>query len=135
MYNPRFPHTLVVKRQLFDEYGDPMTNDNGDALMEDVLLSVVDMFDNDPVKDENGEFVTHLESSLNFGYRTNSRSTSEAGDVIKADYKLATPMMVTPLKAGDKVVLTDYTRTFTCTVVKMTTYNIGTNIWVDEVHN
>ena len=37
MYNPRFPHRIVISRAQVDIYGTPVTDDNGDPLDEIVL--------------------------------------------------------------------------------------------------
>ena len=72
---------------------------------------------------------------MNFGYRVSSKNTQTAGDVIVSDFKIATPMILTELVAGDILILTDYERTYKGVVVKKTTFNLGTNIWFDESKN
>ena len=44
-------------------------------------------------------------------------------------------MLFTDLPSGTVLLMTDYIRTFRVKVVKMTTYNWGTNLWVDNIKN
>lgn len=135
MFNPRFPHTLRVWRPLKDDYGMPVTDDEGAEVMEVVMLEMVDCIDNTPVVSADGGFVTEAVESISFGYRTQGKNTKETGDVVVSDFKLATPMFLTHLKPGDKVELQDYERTFWGEVVKKMTFNLGSNIWVNEIKN
>lgn len=134
MFNPRFPHSLVVKRPRFVN-GDIYTNVNGDIIYDTVPLTCVEMFDNEPVRDVDGNFVTFEKDSIEFGYRTSSRSSRTEGDVIVADFRIACPMFLTEIKTDDILELTDYDRTYRGTVIKKTTFNLGTNIWFDEIKN
>lgn len=110
--NPRFPHTLRVLRARVDGYGVPVTDSEGNPLM-DVMLET------------------------RFGYRGNSLNTSTSGEVIKADEKIACPRTEVEILTGDTLELTDYTRSYRGTVVKARTWNpaFGTNIWFDESKN
>lgn len=133
MFNPRFPHTLKVKRARMTA-GQPEIDSEGNVLYDYLTLTLVAMIDNEPAM-ENGQFVTYTAESVNFGYRTSSANTQTAGDVIRADFKIACPMFLTELRYDDILELTDYDRTFTGKVVKKTTFNLGTNIWFDEIKN
>jgi hypothetical protein len=44
-------------------------------------------------------------------------------------------MFVTPLLPGDLVEITDFDRTYWGEVVKKATFNLGSNIWINEVKN
>ena len=135
MFNPRFPHTLRVWRARKDRYGDPMTNENGDPIYDIVTLKAVVMVDNLPIVRSDGSFDTELTEWISFGYRTQGKNTRETVDVMVSDFKLATPMFLTPLEAGDRVEIKDYERTYWGEVVKKMTFNLGSDIWVNEVKN
>lgn len=134
MYNPRFPHTLTVKRAKVDTEGNIVFDANGDPTYEVVPLALVSMVDGDPIQSDNG-FVTTMVETINFGYRGNSRNVLRMGDVAVADWHIALPMFVTPLFDGDILWLTDYERTYMGEVVKKTTSNFGSDIWFNEVKN
>jgi hypothetical protein len=89
--------------------------------------------DGEPVVVSNGKFDTELVDCIEFGYRTGGKNTSTATDVEVADYKIATPLFVTPLESGDRLEITDYDRTYWGDVVKKITFNLGSNIWYNEV--
>lgn len=135
MFNPRFPHTLRVWRSRNDDNGDPMTNDKGDPIYDIVRLKAVVMVDNLPVVRSDGSFETEPTEWMSFAYRTPGKNTRETVDVQVSDFKLATPMFVTPLGAGDRVEIKDYDRSYWGEVVKKVTFNLGSNIWVNEVKN
>lgn len=135
MYNPRFPHTVVIKRVRMDENGEPALNEVGEPVYETLELTAVEMFDDQPVRNEDGSFRTYKVDSLPFGYRTATQNVKQAGDVVVADLKIATPMFITPLNYGDRLVLTDFDRTYMGRVVKKQTFNLGSNIWFDEIKN
>lgn len=135
MFNPRFPHTLRVWRVREDEYGEPVTDDEGNAAYDIVSLDVAVTVDNRPLMGLDGSVETEVAESICFGYRTQGKNTRETVDVVVSDFKLATPMFLTPLKPGDRVEITDYERTYWGEVVKKMTFNLGSNIWVNEVKN
>lgn len=108
--NPRFPHSLIVKRPSVDSDGVPITDSDGNITEQTILES-------------------------KFGYRTQTMNTSSAGDVIKADYKLSLPRTTANVIANDKLYITDYTRSFVATVLKFNTFNLGSNIWANEIKN
>ena len=135
MFNPRFPHTLVVKRVRKDSTGELVYDANGDAIIDTVSLLCVEMSDSEPVRDANGSFVTYEANSINFGYRTSAKNTTTAGDVIVSDFRIACPMFLTEILADDILELIDYERSYKGKVVKKTTFNLGTSIWFDEVRN
>lgn len=126
MFNPRFPHRLRV----WQEVG---TDDEGNPIRELVMLKKVVVIDGMPQKKEDGEFAYDLVDSIEFGYRTINKNTQTAGDVEVADFKIATPLFITPMESGYLLEVTDYDRTYWADVVKKTSFNLGTNIWFDEV--
>ena len=133
MFNPRFPHTLRVWRARKDSYGEPMTDSDGDPIYDIVSLKAVTMIDGRPVVLSDGSFDTSLTEWIEFGYRTPGKNTKDTTDVMVADFKLATPMFLTTLEAGDRVEIKDYERTFWGEVAKKQTFNLGSNIWINEV--
>jgi hypothetical protein len=44
-------------------------------------------------------------------------------------------MLLTAIPTGTVLVMTDSTHTFRAKLLKMTTYNWGTNLWLDNVKN
>lgn len=135
MWNPRFPHTLQVLRAAVDSKGDIVTDAQGDPTWNVVPLSVVEYLNDEPVRSADGGFVASDCNTVNFGYRTSTGGLRTSGEVIVADFKIATPMILTEVKTGDRVQCTDYQRTFMAKVLKCTTYNLGTNLWIDEIKN
>ena len=135
MFNPRFPHTLRVWRYRKDSYGEPMTDKDGNPVKEIVRLKKVVMIDEQPIVRSDGSFYTELVETINFGYRTQGKNTRETVDVQVSDFKLATPMFTTHLEPGDMVEITDFDRSFWGEVVKKATFNLGSNIWINEVKN
>lgn len=135
VYNPRFPHTLRVLREKLEADGTPAIDDEGNPVEEVVPITAVIMSDGDPTFNADGSFRTEVVETMNFGYRTNTMNTRQAGDVIVSDYKIALPMFLTPLYPGDILEITDYSRSYRGKVVKQITYNIGSNIWFDEIKN
>ena len=112
-----------------------MTNEDGDPIYDIVTLKAVVMVDNLPIVRSDGSFDTELTEWISFGYRTQGKNTRETVDVMVSDFKLATPMFLTPLEAGDRVEIKDYERTYWGEVVKKMTFNLGSDIWVNEVKN
>lgn len=112
-----------------------MTDDDGDPIYDIVKLKAVVMVDNRPTVLSDGSFDTELIEWISFGYRTQGKNTRETVDVNVSDFKLATPMFLTPLEPGDRVEIKDYDRTFWAEVVKKQTFNLGSDIWVNEVKN
>lgn len=134
MFNPRFPHQFRVWRSRVED-GIPVTDDNGDAVIEVVHLDAVAMLDSLPVVQSDGTFATEKVEWMSFGYRTQGKNTKDTTDVIVSDYKLATPMFLTHLRVGDRVEVRDYERTYWGEVVKKMTFNLGSNVWINEVRN
>lgn len=135
MFNPRFPHTLRVWRPRKDNNGMPVTNANGDEVRDIVKLKAVVMIDDAPVVRADGSFDTEMVDTISFGYRTQGKNTRETVDVQVSDFKLATPMFLTHLEPGDMVEIWDYERSYWGEVVKKATFNLGSNIWINEVKN
>ncbi len=135
MFNPRFPHTLRIERPKKVD-GEIVFDDEGNPTYEVVQLDIVlkDANDN-PITDSTGKFRTFKSSTINFGYRTSSQNTRTAGDVEVADFKIALPMFITPVFSGDRLIVEDYDRAYIGRVVKKTTFNLGSNIWFNEVRN
>ena len=136
MYNPRWPHTLSVYVESLDSNGLPVTDENGDPIATAKTLLRVE-YDSrwNPVRGADGAFKTTEVTELPWGYRTSTGGIKDSGDVFKADYKISTPMMLTHLPEGTVVTMTDYDSTFRAVVKKQTTYNWGTNIWLDAAGN
>lgn len=107
----------------------------GEPIREIVRLNKVVMVDYQPVVRSDGSFDADLVDKIEFGYRTQGKNTKDSVDVIVSDYKLATPMFTTPLLPGDLVEITDFDRTYWGEVVKKATFNLGSNIWINEVKN
>lgn len=135
MYNPRFPHTLQILREVMDAKGDPKTDADGNIIHEVVPLTCVEMVDNEPLLNADGSFRTYVADSIPFGYRTASESTRKSLEVVSAEYRIACPMFLNEIKTYEYVKLTDYERTFYGRVIKKATFNLGTSIWLDEVKN
>lgn len=135
MFNPRFPHSLRVWRARKDGFGDPVTNAEGNPVLDIVMLKVATVIDGLPAYNSDGSLTTELTEWLSFGYRTQGRNTKDTLDVVVSDFKLATPMFITVLEVGDRVEIKDYDRTYWGEVVKKQTFNLGSNIWINEVRN
>ncbi len=140
IHNPRFPHTLRVLRPSLDEYGQPVFDENGDPTFSTLLLKKVvmteDEADNgDPTFNSDGSFVTEDVEEIRWGFRTSTGGFHDSGEVAEANYKIATQMFLTPLNTGDVLEMTDFDGTTRMEVLKKTTYNWGTNIWVKDVKN
>ena len=135
MFNPRFPHKLRVWRNRLNDFGEPIYDNDGEPIREIVPLEMVNMVDYQPKVYSDGCLETDLVDVIEFGYRTQGKNTKDSVDVNVSDYKLATPMFITPLQPGDLVEITDYDRTYWGEVVKKATFNLGSNIWINEVKN
>lgn len=134
--NPRFPHTLTVYRAKRDSSGNIVLDVNGDPTYEVLPLDKVALSDGYMMRTSEG--VPIIESQVNSiacGYRTNTRNTSEYGDVVVYNVTLHTPPFTTPLLFDDILEITDYERTYRAKMVKKMTFNWGTDIWFDEVRN
>ena len=136
MYNPRWPHTFRVVVESLDENGRPVTDENGDPVVGSMQLEKI-VYDSawNPSRNPDGTFVTEMVTDMPWGYRTSTGGLRTAGEVIVADYKVSTPMMLTELPTGTVLQMTDYTHTFRVKILKMTTYNWGTNMWLDNIKN
>ena len=112
-----------------------MTNDQGEPVFDIVRLKVVAMIDYQPIVLADGSFDTEYTEWIDFGYRTQGKNTKDTSDVVVSDHKLATPMFLTPLEMGDRVEIKDFDRSYWGEVVKKQTFNLGSNIWINEVSN
>ena len=135
MFNPRFPHTLRVWRYRKNDYGEPMTDAEGNPVQDIVRLKKVVVIDEQPIVRSDGSFDTEMVDTIEFGYRTHGKNTRDTVDVVVSDFKLATPMFLTHLEPGDRVEIWDYERSYWGEVVKKATFNLGSNIWINEVKN
>lgn len=112
-----------------------MTDKDGNPIYDTVRLKVAVVIDGIPVRNSDGSYETEFKEWIDFGYRTHGKNTRETIDVVVSDYKLATPPIMTALQPGDRVEIRDYTRSFWGEVVKMMTFNLGSNIWINDVKN
>lgn len=159
-YNPRWPYLFRVYDTNLDENGLPLTDENGDPLTDRWLVDssgrrltdengaylkvpggpmqlervVCDSAGN-PTFHADGSFVTETVTEMPCGYRTATGGMRDSGDVFKSDFKMSTPMLATHLEEGVIIVIIDKTHAFVAVVKKMTTYNWGTNIWIDRLGN
>ena len=136
MYNPRWPHTFTVLAETLDENGLPVTDGQGNPVRGTMQVEKI-LYDPqwNPSRRPDGTFETELVSDVPWGYRTSTGGMKTSGEVWVADYKISCPMLLTDLPSGTILIMTDYTRSFRVKVVKMTTYNWGTNLWVDNIKN
>jgi hypothetical protein len=109
------------------------TDEEGNPIKELVQLKKAVTIDGIPQRCPCGSFEFELVDSIEFGYRTSGKNVQTSGDVEVADYKLATPLFITPLDSNHMLELTDYDRTYWCDVVKKMSFNLGSNIWVNEI--
>lgn len=137
MYNPRWPHTFTIVGDSLDENGLPVTDENGDPVLDEPVAIQRIVYDGqwNPRYNVAGDFVTEEITEVPWGYRTATGGIKASGDVIVADYKISCPMLLSELPTGTELIMTDYTHTFRVKVVKQTTYNWGTNFWVDNIKN
>lgn len=135
MFIDRFPHTLSVMRARKDKYGNPVTDEKGNIIYDDILLKKVIMIDETPMRDNHGNFMTEEVRTINYGYRTSSLNTSRRADVVESTYKVDTPLFLTPLQTGDRLMLQDYDRRYYGEVVKKASFGMGSILWYDEVEN
>lgn len=136
MYNPRWPHTFRVVVESLDANGLPVTDSQGNPVTGAMTLEKI-VYDPawNPRRNADGSFVTESVTDMPWGYRTSTGGLKTAGEVIVADYKMSCPMMLTELPTGTVLEMTDYTHTFRAKLLKMTTYNWGTNLWLDNIKN
>lgn len=134
MYNPRWPHTFRVLSESLDGNGIPVTDSEGKPIRSAMPLEKV-VYDGNwnPTFSSDGSFVTETVTEMPWGYRTSTGGLRTSGEVIVADYKISCPMFLTDIPTGTMLEMTDYQRTFRTKVIKVTTYNWGTNLWVDNV--
>jgi hypothetical protein len=136
MYNPRWPHTFKVVGHQLDENGLPVTDANGDPVESELPIKCIEYdYAWNPKRGLDGEFVTKEIVDVPWGYRTSTGGIKESGEVSVADYKISCPMLLTDLPTGTEIIMKDYTRSFRARVIKLTTYNWGTNLWVDNIKN
>ena len=133
MFNPRFPHTFRVWRSRKDDNGVPVIDADGDPVYDIVRLKVAAVIDGKPLMRPDGSYDTELSEWVSFGYRTSGKNTKDTTDVMVSDYKLATAPLMTYIEPGDRLEIKDYMRTYWGEVVKMMTFNLGSNVWINEV--
>ena len=136
MFNPRWPHTFRIIGESLDENGLPVTDEEGNPVESCRCVERI-LYDDqwNPRRGVDGNFKTERVVDVPWGYRTATGGIKESGDVIVADYKISTPMLIADIETGTVLTMKDYTHTFRVKVVKQTTYNWGTNLWVDNVKN
>lgn len=136
MYNPRWPHTFTVLSESLDADGLPVTDSDGKPVRGTMPLEKA-VYDSqwNPRFRADGSVQSEYVTEMPWGYRTSAGGLKTAGEVIVADYKVSTPMLLTELPTGTILEMTDYTHTFRAKVLKMTTYNWGTNLWLDNIKN
>lgn len=136
MYNPRWPHTFTAYRERLDERGRPVTDENGEPVLDSITIEKVVMDSSgNPVFGVDGRPKTKMVESVPWGYRTSTGGIRAAGDMFSTDFKISCPMLMTHLEEGTILKCTDYTHTFSVLVEKTTTYNWGTNIWYKDPGN
>ena len=136
MYNPRWPHTFTVLVESLDENERPITDEQGKPVLGAKPIEKI-VYDPqwNPRKNADGTFLTETVTEVPWGYRTSTGGMKTSGEVWVADYKMSCPMLLTDLPSGTILMMTDYVHSFRVKVVKMTTYNWGTNLWVDNIKN
>lgn len=136
MYNPRWPHTFTVLAESLDAYGLPVTDANGNPVAGSATVDMI-VYDSawNPRRKPDGTFATETVTEVPWGYRTSTGGMKTSGEVWVADYKISTPMLLTDIPSGTVLIMTDYVHSFRVKVVKMTTYNWGTDLWVDNIKN
>lgn len=136
MYNPRWPHTFSIIGESLDANGLPVTDANGDPVTTSVSVEKV-VYDGawNPMRNPDGSFRTETVTEIPWGYRTATGGIKASGEVIVTDFKISCPMLLSEIPTGTQIIMTDYTHTIRCVVVKQTTYNWGTNLWVDNIKN
>jgi hypothetical protein len=136
MYNPRWPYTFVVVEESLDTDGMPVVDENGDPVESSMTLQKV-VYDPqwNPARSADGTFMTEAVTEVPWGYRTSTGGMKTSGEVIVADYKISCPMLLTDIPTGTTLIMTDAVHSFRVKVIKMTTYNWGTNLWVDNIKN
>lgn len=136
MYNPRWPHTFTIVEEQLDQDGLPVTNANGKPITTSKQIEMIEYDPQwNPRKRSDGSFQTKLITKVPWGYRTSTGGMRTSGEVWVADYKISCPMLLTDIPSGTVLIMKDYARTFRVKVVKMTTYNWGTNLWIDNIKN
>lgn len=135
MYNPRFPHTLKVLRPLANSNGQAVLDDDGNPSLVAIPLDKAVCIDGEPQLDADGRFITEQVKEIEFGYRRGSLNARDTGDVSVLMQQIALPIFTTVLKRGDILEMTDFDRTYRGQVIKKQTFNLGTNIWFDEIRN
>lgn len=136
MFNPRWPHTFTVLSESLDENGLPVTDEQGQPVLGAMQIEKI-VYDPqwNPRRNADGSFVTETVTAVPWGYRTSTGGMKTSGEVWVADYKMSCPMLLTDLPSGTILIMNDYIHSFRVKVVKMTTYNWGTNLWVDNIKN
>ncbi len=132
VYNPRFPYHLIALRPAEDEYGSPLFDDDGNVVYSGVTFKVAEYANGMP-KRIKGVLQCYETSEIPFGCRQQTANALTSGDVIVTKMKIACPLILGEMKAGDILRLTDSDRTFDVAVVKKINTNFGTNIWYDDI--
>lgn len=136
-YNPRWPHTFRILRNVLDENGLPVTDENGEPTVEAVELEKLVYYGDsfDPVFRADGTRKTVRVTEMPWGPRTATGGIKDSGQVFQTDFKISCPMAGPKLEKGDIIELTDYTGVIRGIVNKFTAFNWGTNIWYQRMGN
>lgn len=159
-YNPRWPSILRVFDTNLDANGLPVTDEEGNPVTDRYLLDsegrkltdsdglfltvpggpmqlkrVICDRNGNPTFHSDGTFAYEVVEEVPCSYRTATGGMRDAGDIFVSDFKMSLPMILTHLEEGTIVAIIDKTHAFLAVVKKMTTYNWGTNIWIDRLGN
>lgn len=136
MHNPRWPYTFTIVGESLDLNGLPVTDDEGNPVETSLSVERV-VYDSgyNPRFRSGGQPVTETITEVPWGYRTSTGGMKTSGEVIVADYKISCPMLLTDIPTGTVLIMRDMVHSFRVKVIKMTTYNWGTNLWVDNIKN
>ena len=118
-----------------DDFGLPVTDENGDPERFIVMLHKVQMMDGRPITAMDGAYETEEVEWIEFGYRKSSKSTRDTVDVQVSDFMISLPLFITYLTPGDILEIEDYDRRYEGQVLKKQSFNLGSNIWFNEVKN
>ena len=90
-YNPRWPHTLKAFKPALDEWGMPVTDEDGNPVLSELTFERVVMDDDDNPVFNDEVMQTESITELPWGYRTSTGGIKDSGEVFKADFKLSCP--------------------------------------------
>lgn len=153
MLNPRYPYSLRAFRTGTNQDGSAMTDAEGVPAEEALTVRRVAVGSDGypawrPLADgedapegsvavelDGGRWAAAYEDgeSVPFGYRTMTRYSAFNSESMSCDYRISTPLLLTPLEVGDALELTDLSGTHRARVVKAQGFfSFGTVIWANE---